>query len=294
MNYKLALKRLQPGKKFFIGIDSDGCVFDTMEIKQKKFFIPNALKYFDLDAISDLLIETWEFVNLYSVHRGGNRFTSLIKVFDLLKQRKAFQNSGVILPDCEPLRRWTVDETRLSNSNLEKYLVENRDPGLEKILQWSKAINSDIAENLHSIAPFTYASKVIKDISCIADMVIVSQTPLEALDREWEENELSKFVRLIAGQEHGTKNEQLFYAASGKYPSDRILMIGDAIGDLEAARQNNILFYPVIPGKENDSWKRFLIEGMGKFVKGTYSGSYESSLLSEFEKCLPSIPFWQQ
>ena len=30
------LKELRPTKEFFIGIDSDGCVFDTMEIKQKE------------------------------------------------------------------------------------------------------------------------------------------------------------------------------------------------------------------------------------------------------------------
>jgi len=31
------LKGFKPGKDFFIGIDSDGCVFDSMEIKHKMF-----------------------------------------------------------------------------------------------------------------------------------------------------------------------------------------------------------------------------------------------------------------
>ena len=80
MDYQAILDKLKPDHDFFIGIDSDGCVFDSMEVKQKEFFIPNALKYFDLFAISKILRETWEFVNLYSIYRGGNRFTSLIKV----------------------------------------------------------------------------------------------------------------------------------------------------------------------------------------------------------------------
>jgi len=54
MDYQSELKKLQPAHEFFIGVDSDGCVFDTMEVKQKEFFIPNALKYFNLFSISDL------------------------------------------------------------------------------------------------------------------------------------------------------------------------------------------------------------------------------------------------
>jgi len=46
------LEQLKPEKEFFIGIDSDGCVFDTMEVKHKEFFCPNTVKYFGLFAIS--------------------------------------------------------------------------------------------------------------------------------------------------------------------------------------------------------------------------------------------------
>ena len=79
MDDQSELRKFKPEHEFFIGIDSDGCVFDTMEVKQKEFFIPNALKHFDLFPISKILRETWEFVNLYSVHRGGNRYISILK-----------------------------------------------------------------------------------------------------------------------------------------------------------------------------------------------------------------------
>ena len=101
MDYQDNLRNLKPEKEFFIGIDSDGCVFDSMEVKQKEFFIPNALKYFDLFPVSKVLRETWEFVNLYSIYRGGNRFTSIIKVFELLSERKEIRENGYILPDFE-------------------------------------------------------------------------------------------------------------------------------------------------------------------------------------------------
>jgi len=78
------LEKITPEKEFFIGIDSDGCVFDTMEVKHKEFFIPNVVKYFGLFAIAKYVRQTWEFVNLYSVTRGINRFPALVKVMEML------------------------------------------------------------------------------------------------------------------------------------------------------------------------------------------------------------------
>jgi len=37
------LKALEKKKDFFVGIDSDGCAFDSMEIKHKECFIPNII-----------------------------------------------------------------------------------------------------------------------------------------------------------------------------------------------------------------------------------------------------------
>jgi phosphoglycolate phosphatase-like HAD superfamily hydrolase len=293
MDNQNILRNLKPKKEFFIGIDSDGCVFDSMEVKQKEFFIPNALKYFDLFAIAKALRETWEFVNLYSVYRGGNRFNSLIKVFELISERKEVMENGYILPDLSSLKQWIKIETKLGNENLRKYFESNYDPDLEKVVKWTEAVNKDITDWLRNIQPFSYARTSIEKIASIADIVIVSQTPLEALDREWVEHDLRKFVRAIAGQEHGTKTEHIALSAKGKYKDSRILMIGDAKGDLDAAKNNGILFFPIIPGKEDQSWARFLNEGLEYFIRGKFSLSYENLLLEEFRSSLPEQPGWQ-
>ena len=78
----------QPQHEYFIGIDSDGCAFDTMEIKHKECFCPNIINYWDLQAVSKYAREAAEFVNLYSKWRGINRWPALVKVFDLLVERK--------------------------------------------------------------------------------------------------------------------------------------------------------------------------------------------------------------
>jgi phosphoglycolate phosphatase-like HAD superfamily hydrolase len=126
-----------------------------------------------------------------------------------------------------------------------------------------------------------------------ADVIVVSQTPLEALKREWEEHGIDKYARLIAGQEMGTKTEHIALAADGKYPADHILMIGDAPGDLRAAQANQALFYPIIPGQEEFSWQRFFEEGLDRFLNGTYQGTYAKQLAAEFDSSLPEKPDWR-
>jgi hypothetical protein len=71
-------------------------------------------------------------------------------------------------------------------------------------------------------------------------------------------------------------------------------MIGDAPGDLKAARANNVLFYAVNPGNEAESWKRFHDEAFDKFMDGKYAGDYEARVIAEFDSYLPELPPWQK
>jgi phosphoglycolate phosphatase-like HAD superfamily hydrolase len=127
-----------------------------------------------------------------------------------------------------------------------------------------------------------------------ADIICVSQTPGEALVREWEEHDISKYAAVIAGQEMGSKKEHLQHTAKGKYAKDHILMVGDAEGDLKAARPNDALFFPVNPGHEEASWELFYNEAIDRFFAGTYAGDYEAKLIKEFMKYLPEKPPWKR
>lgn len=287
------LKNLKPEHEFFIGIDSDGCVFDTMEIKQKECFCPNMIKFFELQTISKFARETWEFVNLYSKTRGCNRFNAVDKFFELLPKRKDVARRNPALKDIAPLREWIKKETKLGNPALEKYAKEVNNPLIDLSLKWSKKVNADIEELVYGIAPFPFFKESLEKMVTKADTMVVSQTPLEALTREWEENNIKEFVRIIAGQEYGTKTEHIALGAVGKYPSNKILMIGDAPGDKKAAKSNGVLFFPVNPGKEDESWERFYNEALNRFFAGTYEGDYEASLINEFDALLPENPSWE-
>src|SRR5436190_23377627 len=92
------LLAFKPRHEFFVGIDSDGCVFDSMEIKHKECFIPNIIKYWRLQPISKYAREVAEFVNLYSKDRGINRWPALTKTFDLLETRPEVSARGSVIP----------------------------------------------------------------------------------------------------------------------------------------------------------------------------------------------------
>ncbi len=121
MNPTEQLQSLKPEKEFFIGIDSDGCAFDTMEIKQKECFCPNFIGHFKMQSISKYARETWEFVNLYSTNRGCNRFIAVTETLRLLAERPEVQARNFIVPGGDSLKEWTRKETRLGNPTLKSY-----------------------------------------------------------------------------------------------------------------------------------------------------------------------------
>ncbi len=112
------LKDFTPEKDFFIGFDSDGCVFDSMEIKQKECFCPAFVNNFDMQGAQKAARETWEFVNLYSKTRGVNRFLAVLRAVELLAQRRDVRARGVAVPEMKGLRAWTERETKLGEATL--------------------------------------------------------------------------------------------------------------------------------------------------------------------------------
>lgn len=287
------LTRLQPLHTSFVGIDSDGCIFDTMEIKQKQCFHPLIISMWNLEAIAPYVRDAAEFVNLYSKWRGTNRFIALDRMFDLLRRRKEVIDSGVKLPGFEPVKKFLTSGVPLSNPGLEQAVRDTGDRELAGLLQWSLAINDAVARKVKKIPPFKWVRESLDKIIAHSDMICVSQTPAEALIREWEENHLMGYPALIAGQEMGTKTDHLTLATKGKYKPDRILMIGDAQGDLKAARETGARFYPINPAHEPESWERFYNEAFDRFLAGTYSGNYEQRLIDDFNALLPEKPAWE-
>jgi phosphoglycolate phosphatase-like HAD superfamily hydrolase len=284
------LRDFKPTREFFIGIDSDGCVFDSMEIKHKECFAPMFIKHFQLQAVSKYAREVWEFVNLYSKTRGANRFPALSRALNLLRERPQVLARRVSVAQTKALDEWVARETKLGNATLAAEVLNNQ--ALAPIKVWSDAVNTAIEDIVCGVPPFPLVRDSLEKLNQHADAMCISQTPAPALKREWAEHGLDSSVKMIAGQEMGTKTEHLKFAAAGKYPPHKILMIGDAPGDFKAAKSNGALFYPINPGAEEKSWQLFYNEALDRFFSGAYAGAYEAQLVKEFDACLPEKPAW--
>jgi phosphoglycolate phosphatase-like HAD superfamily hydrolase len=278
---------------FFVGIDSDGCAFDTMEVKHKDCFIPRIVEFYRLASVARLTREVAEFLNLYSKWRGTNRFPGLTLTLDMLAERPEVARRGVHLPALTGLREWIGRETRLGNPTLKTEVDRTADPDLVHALAWSEAVNRSIGEIVREVPPFPMVRESLEAMAGKADVMVVSATPGEALEREWAEHDLRKHVALIAGQEVGNKKDVLAQAMAGRYDKEHVLMIGDAPGDLAAAQANGMLFYPIDPGFEDESWQRFLEEGLPRFYDGTFAGPYMKERVERFLALLPEIPPWK-
>ncbi len=278
--------------EFLVGIDSDGCAFDTMEVKHKECFIPNTINSYDLQGISKYAREAAEFVNLYSKSRGINRFPALVETLEWLAKRPEVLARGVNIQIPAGLVHWIKTETKLANPALAAAVEKTSDPDLKRALAWSKAVNETVERFVRGVPPFPFVRESLEKLTGKADMLVISATPNEALHREWEEHDLAKYVAAICGQEIGTKKETL--AAAKQYAPEHALMVGDAPGDYQAAQANHTLFFPINPGAEDASWKRFYEEGIDKFLSGKFAGAYQQQLLDEFETYLPERPPWEK
>ena len=120
-----------PKHDYLVGIDSDGCVFDTMELKHKECFIPNIINYMELQGVSKYAREAAEFVNLYSKSRGINRFPALVEALEWLQKRPEVKARGIKVDIPQSLRDWIKRETKLGNPALEKVVESHGRPRVD-------------------------------------------------------------------------------------------------------------------------------------------------------------------
>ncbi|GKU26597.1 HAD family hydrolase [Clostridium folliculivorans] len=277
---KITIADFNKDKEFLVCVDSDGCAMDTMEVKHRKCFAPKAIEVWGLQHIENKFLEVWNNVNLYSKTRGINRFKGLVRTFELLKEE------GISMPEFSSIKQWTETTLELSNPALQKAIEETNDEQLIKTMEWSKEVNKAISELHNEDKPFTGVKEALESISKVVDIAIVSSANGGAVIDEWTRHGLAVSVKVMLGQEAGTKAACISGLKERNFPNDKVLMVGDAPGDLDAALKNGVLYYPILVGKEELSWKRLATEAMSKFLDGSYSGEYQQTLIEEFNQSL--------
>lgn len=250
---------------FVVCIDSDGCAMDTMDIKHIRFFGPLAAKYFEIQN-REVYLKEWNRVNLFSETRGINRFKGLLLSLEFAKEY------GEAIEDFTVFANWCNHTTSLSNQSLEEEITKYNDIVLVKALEWSKAVNRGIeAELVGEDKPFEGVRSALEVISKVAQIAIVSSANSEAVNSEWKRHELMPFVSEFFGQERGSKAAAIKEIKTLGFEKEKILMVGDAPGDLDAAKVNDVHFYPILFGKEKESWEILVQKILPEFIGGHYN-----------------------
>ncbi len=273
--------------QYLIGFDSDGCVFNNMTIKHQKCFGPAFVETYGLSAIATEASIVWDFVNLFGRTRGCNRFQGVVNSIHWLQE---WSKIDAPLPSIEVLENWVNTTASLSNNALIDYKTNNPSAELDLALEWSYNVNQRVGKLDVEIPPIDGVKAAILEASKFADMAVISQAPSATVEHEWNKYELDNFMCKVCGQEYGSKAEQFSSIAQENYAINHKLLVGDAVGDYHASQKCGALFYPIVAGREEESWAKFLSESLPRFVANQYAGEYQDSLLKDFKLALPEHP----
>ncbi len=269
------LEEFQKKHDFLICVDSDGCAVDTMDIKHKRCFGPCLVKEWGLEQWEKPILERWNEINLYTRTRGINRFKALALALEEVNQ------TYTPIEGVEELKTWTEEAKELSNPALEAQIAKTGAPVLKKALSWSLAVNRAITELPWEVKhAFSGVKEAFEGVRDFADLVIVSSANRDAVEEEWDQFGLLPLVDTVLCQDAGSKAHCIAQLKKKGYAEGTILMVGDASGDMAAAEENRVYFYPILVRREEESWKNFP-QAAQRLKAGNY-GEYSLEVREEF------------
>lgn len=257
-------------EKYVFCVDSDGCAMDTMTYKHQLFFGPLAADVFDVEE-REAFLKEWDKINLYSKTRGVNRYVGLVMGLEFAK-----------IPNIENLKQWVETTDSLSNASLEEAIAENPSDDLKKALEWSNQVNSNIKNHEGDALAFPGALEGLGTLHELGKVFVVSSANKEAVEEEWNDQGLMSHIDDLYCQDRGKKEDVIASLILQGYAPEKIMMIGDSPGDLAAAQQNGVAFYPILVGDEAKSWEE-LANSVGKaFVEGNFTEENQEQVIAQF------------
>ena len=269
---------------FLIGIDSDGTAFDSMNIKHLNAFIPAALEIWPMrEETAACFTEIEKTVNLFSSLRGINRYPGLLEAFDRLE--KAFpEEKG--LPVLDDLRAYLEGVTRYSPATLKDWMKDHPSAELERVLAWSDRADELFTKACEGLMPYPGVREAMEKAWPSATIAVVSSAAKAGLEKDWKAGDLTPYVDFMMSQEDGSKTAQLRKAMAQCGNGVKALMLGDTDSDGISAHEAGALFYPIMPGDEAASWKRFGEEILPLFLAGKYGEKEETEYYGKLRKML--------
>ncbi len=266
---------------YLVCVDSDGCAMDTMDCKHFYCFGPCLITEWNLDQWREPILFRWNEVNLYQMTRGINRFKALAIVL------KEIHEEYTPIEGIEAFLQWADTAAALSNDGVSKAAEQATDSSaktvFEKALSWSKAVNAGIVALPEELKiPYGGVGEGLAATHTFADVAVVSSANRDAVDEEWSTHGLLSHVDIVLAQDCGSKAHCIAEMLKFGYAPDKVLMVGDAPGDADAAEQNGVYYYPILVNKEAESWQELISTGLSKLQNGTYGGEYQTAKKKEF------------
>ena len=266
--------------EYLVCVDSDGCVMDTMNCKHFHCFGPCMVTEWGLEEWKDEILDRWNVINLFSMTRGINRFKGLAMALGEIDQKYK------PIPGVKALQHWADTAPALSNDGVIKAAAEATDAEakaiFEKALSWSKAVNAAIVQLPEELkVPYEGAKEGLAAAHEFADVAMVSSANRDAVEEEWSKFGLLEHTDIVLAQDIGSKAACIAEMMKFGYDPDKVVMIGDAPGDSDAAKKNGVHYYPILVGHEKESWDEAILVAFAKLREGAYA-EYGAKKQEEF------------
>lgn len=262
---------------YLICVDSDGTIMDTMTIKHNSCFGPCFIKVFGIKTNIEDILSHWNHTNLYSKDRGINRFQGLKEILIYINKKY-----NIHFIDEEKFYSWVNATPRFDIKLLKDELGhDSSNYVIKKAIEWSILVNEEIAK-LPLPNEFSYVKESLEKASRFASLLGVSSANKDAVNNEWKQRGLLSYFAFVACQDEGSKKDIIRNALKLGYKKENVIMLGDAMGDYFASRDNDVKFYPIIPTKENSCWKEFYENVLDIISNGNYSKEIEKEYIDRF------------
>ena len=110
---------------------------------------------------------------------------------------------------------------------------------------------------------------------------MVSSANRDAVEEEWGKFGLLEHTDIVLAQDIGSKAACIAAMLKFGYDLDKVVMIGDAPGDSDAAEKNNVHYFPILVNHEKESWDEAIAVAFGKLQEGSYA-AYGAEMKKKF------------
>ncbi len=275
---KLDIKYFKKKHDYLICIDSDGTAIDAMNAKHKMCFGPAFIEEWHLEDKEAYVQDLWNRFNLYNETRGVNRFIGLVDILEKLNGKE------LNVEDLNVLKAWVNQTDDLSNKGLIAEIEKTNHPLLKKALYWSYKTNDKIAKLSHQDKPvFEGVRSFLEFAVGKVDIALISSANMSGIFEEWTNHNLIQYLDVMTSQEIGPKGECISQMLQKGYDPKHVLMIGDAYPDVDAAKENDTYFYPILTNRETYSWQQLKNIYFEQFLSEKYA-DYQAKVLDDFKQ----------